>query len=407
MTDAQVLIVGGGIAGPVAAMALQRVGIPATVYEAYERTAHGVGSFMNMATNGLDGLRTLGAHELVQTRGFPASRMVMWSGTGKKLGEVENGTRLPDGTVSMTMSRSELYTALHEEIDGRGIPIEYGKRLADWHEGTDTVVASFADGTEASGGLLIGADGLWSRTRTLAVPRAPGPRYLGLVGTGGQALDVDVERWPDTFHMVFGRRAFFGYAVREDGTVWWFANVPRPREPISDELAALPAAERKQWLLELFSGDAVPATRIIEATRHDLEFLPMHDLAPAATWHSSRAVLIGDAAHATSPSSGQGASLAIEDALELARCLRDTPDRQAAFRAYQRLRHKRVAKVHAYAARINNNKTAGPLARVLRDAMMPFFLRRLAKPRANDWMYGYHIDFNQPIESDSATGTHR
>src|SRR5699024_11868019 len=111
---------GAGIGGPVVAMPLRRARIAATVYEAYSAPAHGVGSFMNMATNGLDGLRVLDADEHVKAAGFATSRMVMSSGSGKRLGEVPNGAPLADGTVSMNMNRDDLYRALDEEAAGRG-----------------------------------------------------------------------------------------------------------------------------------------------------------------------------------------------------------------------------------------------------------------------------------------------
>lgn len=407
MSDVHALVIGAGIAGPVAATALRRVGIDATVYEAYDRSAHGAGTFLNLATNGLDGLRTLGIHEGVEAAAFPTPRFVMWSGTGKKLGEVENGTPLPDGTASMTMNRADLYAAVHHATREHGVHTEHGKRLVDIDDpadGAGEVVARFADDTEARGNVLVGADGLWSRTRALVDPEAPQPRYVGLVGTGGYATagSVDIEPSPDTFHMVFGRRAFFGYTVRADGTVWWFANVPRTGEPTPAELAAVPAEERRRELLDLFAGDATPAATIIDGTEHLADFLPMHDMAPPTNWHRGRAALIGDAAHATSPSSGQGASLAIEDALELARCLRDRTDPEAAFTAYRRLRRERVDRVLAYAARINRDKAAGPVARVFRDAMMPFFLKRFAKPGSTAWMHGHHIDVDQPVDAELA-----
>jgi len=398
------IVVGAGIAGPLAAMALRQVGIAATVYEAYGSPAYGIGSFMNMATNGLDGLRVLGADERVKAAGFATSRMVMSSGSGKRLGEVQNGAPLADGTVSMTMNRADLYRALHEEAAGRGIRTEYGKRLVDVEETSDDVVARFADGTAARGSVLVGADGLWSRTRTHVAPDGPAPRYLGLVGTGGHASGVDIEPSPDTFHMVFGKRAFFGYAARENGTVWWFANVPRTDEAAAGELMAQPADARRQLLFDLFTDDAGPATRIIRATSEDPEFRPMHDLAPAARWHRGRVVLLGDAAHATSPSSGQGASLAIEDAVQLARCLRDRTEVEDAFAAYQRLRHERVRTVFTHAARINRDKAAGPVARLARDALLPFFLRRFARPGKDAWLYGHHIEFDRPIDAEPAPG---
>jgi 2-polyprenyl-6-methoxyphenol hydroxylase-like FAD-dependent oxidoreductase len=110
------------------------------------------------------------------------------------------------------------------------------------------------------------------------------------------------------------------------------------------------------------------------------------------TWHRGRIVLIGDAAHATSPSSGQGASIAIESAVELARCLRDLPP-QRAFPAYEQLRRARVEKIIAMAARTNSDKAAGPVARVLRDLVLPLAMK-LAKPSQFDWQFTYRIDWD-------------
>jgi 2-polyprenyl-6-methoxyphenol hydroxylase-like FAD-dependent oxidoreductase len=93
--DAEVMVIGGGIAGPVVAMALQRAGISAVIYEAREEGADDGGLFLNLASNGLDCLRTLDAHGRVLAEGFPTSRMVMWSGSGKRLGEVANTARWP------------------------------------------------------------------------------------------------------------------------------------------------------------------------------------------------------------------------------------------------------------------------------------------------------------------------
>ena len=114
-------------------------------------------------------------------------------------------------------------------------------------------------------------------------------------------------------------------------------------------------------------------------------------------------VLIGDAAHATSPASGQGASMAIEDAVELGRCLRDLPEPDAAFAAYERLRRSRVEQVVADGARSSTVKAAGPVARVLRDALLPIFLRRQGD-RAAAWLHGHHIDWDAPVTVTAIAG---
>jgi len=97
-----------------------------------------------------------------------------------------------------------------------------------------------------------------------------------------------------------------------------------------------------------------------------------------------------------SPSSGQGASLAVESAVQLARCVRDLPHRQA-FAAYEQLRRARVEKIIATAARTNSDNAAGPIARVVRDLVMPTAMKRLAKPEKMAWQFDYRIDWDAPV----------
>jgi len=390
------LIIGGGVAGPVAAMALQRAGISSVIYEAYEGGADDAGSFLTFSSNGLGALRAIDAHHLVLAEGFPTPRMEIQSGAGKHLGEVPNGGTLPDGTVSQTLKRADLYRALRDEAVRRGVRIEYGKRLADAETGPDGgVTARFEDGSEAIGDLLIGADGIHSRTRRIIDPAAPKARYLPVLDIGGYARGVRVPAEPGTFRMVFGKRAFFGYAVHPSGEVWWFANPPRAVEPGKAELAAIGAEQWKAMLTDLFAGDDAPAVEIIRSTPGKLAGWATYDLPYVPTWHRGQMLIIGDAAHATSPSSGQGASMAIEDAVMLARCLRDLPDTGQAFAAYERLRRDRVEKIVAHGARTSNSKAAGPVARVLRDLMLPMVLKRAANSLA--WMHDYHIVWDEKV----------
>src|SRR5262245_57935942 len=109
------LIIGGGIGGPVAAMALQRVGIDSVVYEARDQPADFTGFFLNTASNGLDALRTLGVDVAERADGYRIPNMIMWSGSGKRLGEVANGLELDDGTVSVCVKRGLLQKVLREE----------------------------------------------------------------------------------------------------------------------------------------------------------------------------------------------------------------------------------------------------------------------------------------------------
>jgi FAD-dependent urate hydroxylase len=392
-----VLIIGGGVAGPVAAMALQRAGIDSVVYEAYSRGADNAGAFLTFASNGLDALRAIDAHHLVLEEGFPTPYMEIQSGSGRHLGTVPNGGTLPDGTVSQTLKRADLYRALRDEAVRRGASVEYGKRLVDAETTPDGVVVRFEDGSEAWGDLLIGADGIHSRVRRIIDPSAPGARYIPVLNIGGFASGVRVPAKPGTFRMIFGKRAFFGYAVHPSGEVWWFANPPRADEPSSAKLAATTSEQWREMLMDLFSDDDSPANEIIRSTPGKLSGWATYDLPSVPKWHRDTMIVIGDSAHATAPSSGQGASMAIEDAVVLARCLRDSPDTERAFAAYERLRRRRVERIVAQGARTSNSKAAGPIARRIRDLMMPTILKRVANGKSLAWMHDYHVDWNEKV----------
>lgn len=400
------IVIGCGVGGPVMAMALQRAGIEPVVYEAQERSADDVGSFLNTASNGLDALRTLDADEQVLAAGFPTPRMVMWSGSGKRLGEVTNGLTLPNGTVSTTIKRGLLHRALRDEALRRGVRIEHGKRLVDAEElPGKTVVATFEDGTQATGDLLVGVDGIHSRTRRIVDPACPTPRYTGQLSVGGIARGVGVEPTPGAYHMIFGKRAFFGYSAPSSREAYWFANVGATEAPTRESLAAIAPAEWRRRLIELFAEDVGPAVAMIERTGDELAAYPVHDMPAVPRWHRGAIVLAGDAAHATSPSAGQGASMAIEDAVVLAKCLRDLPDLEQAFVAYEKLRRERVERVVRYSARVGQAKVAGPVGRFFRDLMMPFALKHFANPNARAWLDHYHVDWHEPVAHADPRGS--
>jgi 2-polyprenyl-6-methoxyphenol hydroxylase-like FAD-dependent oxidoreductase len=112
-------------------------------------------------------------------------------------------------------------------------------------------------------------------------------------------------------------------------------------------------------------------------------------------------IIIGDAAHAPAPSSGQGASMAMEDAIVLAKALRDVPDIPAAFDTYEELRRERVERTVAEGARGSSTKTPGPLGRLVRDLMLPIVFRFFVTEKSLAWMYNYRVDLNSPIRLEA------
>ncbi|AJF63310.1 FAD-dependent oxidoreductase [Streptomyces vietnamensis] len=384
------LVIGGGIAGPVAAMALRQAGIEAAVYEAYDSTADGAGGGMTIAPNGQNALDAIGAGGLVRAIGTPVTAMELRSWTGKPLARFAPPSRLPS---LQFVWRADLYRAIYDEAERRSVPIHHGKRLTGATETGSGITAHFADGTEASADVLIGADGIRSTVRSLIDPAAAQPNYAGLVCFGARLHQSGLPSTDGVMYMCFGKRAFFGYQVFEDSSAMWFVNLPHRAPMTVSEAQAIGANEWMRILRNAFADDRTPALEMISRTKADELLItgPMENMPGVANWTHGRMTLIGDAAHAASSSSGQGASIAAESAVELARCLRDLPYDQA-FAAYEQLRRPRVERIIKLGARTNSNKTAGPVGRVLRDLVMPA-ATKLINPEKTAWQFDHHIDW--------------
>jgi 2-polyprenyl-6-methoxyphenol hydroxylase-like FAD-dependent oxidoreductase len=259
------VIIGCGAAGPTLALFLKRAGIESEIYEARSEAESSTGWFLNLAGNGIGVLQTLGIADVISAEGSPAPRMVMWSGEGKRLGEVRNGAR--EGlTESVIIRRGALQRCLNEAAMAASIPIHFEKKLRSV-ETTDGqgVVATFEDGATARGDFLNGADGIHSRVRALISPNAPAPSYTGLVSTGGFTTHLSLPPTPKTQYFIFGKRAFFGYHVRASGEIYWFNYHARARAPGRGELTQFVSEDWKQRLLEMHRGDVAPVEDIIRA----------------------------------------------------------------------------------------------------------------------------------------------
>ncbi|MGW2112846.1 FAD-dependent oxidoreductase [Streptomyces sp. NPDC001948] len=385
------LVIGGGIAGPVAAMALRQAGIEAAVHEAYDSTADGAGGGMSIAPNGQNALDAIGAGDLVRAIGTPVTAMGLRSWTGRDLAQFAPPSRLPS---LQFVWRADLYRALHDEAERRSVPIHHGKRLTGTTETGSGITAHFADGTEASADVLIGADGIRSTVRSLIDPAAAQPNYAGLVCFGAWMHQSGMPSTDGVMYMCFGKRAFFGYQVFEDSSAVWFVNLPHRAPMTVSEARAIGVNEWIRILRNAFADDRTPALEMISRTKAGELLItgPMENMPGVANWSHGRMTLIGDAAHAASSSSGQGASIAVESAVELARCLRDLPYDQA-FAAYEQLRRPRVERIIKLGARTNTNKTAGPVGRVLRDLVMPATMK-LINPEKMAWQFDHHIDWD-------------
>jgi 2-polyprenyl-6-methoxyphenol hydroxylase-like FAD-dependent oxidoreductase len=395
--EVRILIAGGGVAGPALALFLDKAGIAATVFEASPERED-IGGALQIAPNGMWVLKELGLAEEIAGEGVASEEFALENQQGDRLGRVTNGPASKYGIPAVQIARAVLNRALVEEMGRRKIPIVFGKRLEHLVCHDSRVEAGFADGSGAEGTLLIGADGVHSRTRELVFPGGPRPHYTGLFTVGGFArhprLAPSAPSELSTMHMIFGREGFFGYGYfdpRRPDTVMWWSHLARDPEPAREEYRSWSSEEIRRELLERHRGWHEPVRTILENAPEMLRG-PVFDMPSLPAWSRERVLLIGDAAHAVSPHAGQGASLALEDAMLLGKLLHDGgAGHEELFLRFSAARRRRVERVIAEAGRRGDGKRRlSPQGAWIRDRFLSLFAR-LWGSRMNEWMYSYRI----------------
>ena len=397
------LVVGGGIAGPAAALALAKAGIEPLVLERRPIVDPEAGSWFTVAPNGLDALEAIDALAAVRDQGVPSRTNVMYGATGHRLGKVSLGRPLDNGLVALTMKRSWMAARLEREAERRGIVVRRGADVSGVTDAGDHVEATLRDGTVLKADLLVGADGVHSRVRQAIDAQAPAARYVGLTNFGGITRNTPIagDLEPEAWHFIFGSQAFFGAHPTPAGDVVWFVNVPEP-EITRDQRRTTTEEEWGRRLLSLVRDDAGPAADLVRKGRLELAGDNTYDLGHVPIWFRGRMVIIGDAAHAPSPSSGQGASMALEDAVVLAQALRDHAegdhaDVPAAFAAYEKARRERVEKIVAAGARSSSSKIPGPVGRRFQELMLRVVFRYMITDRSIAWINDNRIRWEDPV----------
>ncbi|MCW7941327.1 monooxygenase [Streptomyces hygroscopicus] len=334
------LVIGGGIAGSAAALALHKAGFEVAVHEAHPDTAEDIGAFLTLASNGMRALAQLDASDAVTAIGFPLRSMRLLDDRGGELAHAPLGEADNALLQYRCLRRGELNAALQAEVRRRGIGLSHGARLVSVENGRDRVTARFADGSAATGDLLIGADGLHSTVRRLIAPGLQ-PVHAGQRVFYGYTRNGPAAEETGHITMVRGSTAAFGYAVSPARETYWFARVAG-EALLADELTHRTPSPWRRQLVEVLSKDATPAADIVAASSDGIMVTNATEIPLGTPWCCGRTVIIGDAAHAASPATGQGASMALEDAVVLAKSLRDAPDLASAFSVYEACRRPRV-----------------------------------------------------------------
>jgi 2-polyprenyl-6-methoxyphenol hydroxylase-like FAD-dependent oxidoreductase len=385
------LVIGAGIAGPVTAIFLKRAGIDVQLFEAWPYST-GIGGGLQIAPNGMHVLAEIGLADEMIRQGSIAESFDFYSQSGARLGSVNHNMKARFGKPAVNMCRAALNQAILDRAWCENVELAFEKRLVRIEDRPDQpVIAHFTDGSSAEGDFLIGADGVHSAVRTHVVPHGPKPFDTGLIGFGGfvpRSL-IDKTSIGQRVLTTFGQSGFFGYGFCSsdpaDGVMWWST---QPSHGIdAATFRAMSQDAIKRHLLNFHAGWHDPIPPLLEAAENIVVTATL-DVATLPTWSRKRTLLVGDAAHATSPHAGQGASLALEDAMRLGRLMQNGQELGVTFEAFENERRPRAERVVALARRNGNSKREfSATGAWIRDHMLKLLLPVTAK--GMDWMYEY------------------
>jgi 2-polyprenyl-6-methoxyphenol hydroxylase-like FAD-dependent oxidoreductase len=362
----RVVIVGAGVGGLTAALALRASGVDVAVYERARNVASiQVGIGMVIWPNGMRALEQIGVSDIVAQAGHRIERLEFFAAGGRQLNHwpvAEVGRRV--GYPSVSISRGELHALL---ADAYGIQnITFSAKCVDFEEAHDHVRAVFEDGSEARGDVLIGADGIASPIRRKLTSKGPPefPPYAGYTIWHAIIPHAETDVPPHVFTLLFGRGHRFAHYRLDAERVYWSG--------IGFVAAGAEKIIRKADALAMFAGYRAPVPALIDQT--DETAIQRHDIYGGESlerWGAGRVTVIGDAAHPMTTNLGQGAGMAMEDGVVLAQCLVATDAPAEGLRAYEARRIARTDEMMRLANRLNSSASMeGRLRTTIRNVMI-------------------------------------
>lgn len=333
-----VAIIGGGIGGLTLAIALQQKGIQAIIYEQAPFWKV-LGAGLGLSGNAIKAFSAIGLEEEVLKAGSVLKRMTIKDQEGNTLNETDSEKISERYGIAnnFTIHRADLHELLVSKIDPQRIILN--KTCIDFVQSTSGITLHFQDGTTTEADYVLASDGINSIFRRKLLPNTP-PRYAGytcwraVIKYRPQHFDVTEtsETWGS------GRR--FGIVPLRDNRIYWFATLNAKAK--DEKLKAYTSIN----LLKHFNSFHSPIPEIIQSTRPDeLIWSDIYDLAPIKKFAFGNILLLGDAAHATTPNMGQGACMAIEDAVVAANCMEDYISFEEAFVQFEKRRINRTTKI--------------------------------------------------------------
>lgn len=332
-----VVIIGAGMGGLTTGIALKKFGHQVRIYEQTEKILP-VGAAISLWSNGVKCLNYLGLTEKIAQLGGQMDDLAYVDGlTGDVMTQFSLLPLIEEvGQRPYPVARADLQNMLMDEF-GRD-QIYLGKKMVSLDDKADYVEVHFADGSSTQADLVIGADGTHSLTRAYVLGQQVERRYAGYVNWNGLVeISEDLapaQQW--TTYVGEGKRASLMPVA--DGKFYFFLDVPLPAGLENNR------DEYKKLLKKYFADWCLPVQQLIERLDpQKTNRVEIHDIEPFTQFYKGRVVILGDAAHSTTPDIGQGGCQAMEDAIYLARSLQiNTLGVEDALRRYQNKRNERA-----------------------------------------------------------------
>lgn len=370
------IIIGGGIGGLSAAIALRQAGVEAIVYE-QAPALRSAGAGLTLWANAMRALEALELAKAILSHAARIRQAEILNRRGQRLARIyTDALERRYGAPFVAIQRADLLQILVQALPNTAI--HTGKTFVKYEQDPAGVSAHFMDGQSDRADLLIGADGLHSTVRRQLFPDVS-PRYAGYTAWRGLAADEILSQRRETSE-TWGCGSRFGIVPIGNGQVYWFATANQPEGQKADP------AQHRARLETLFRDWHAPIPALIAATLPEaILHNDLYDISPLGSWSQGRVTLLGDAAHATTPNLGQGACQAIESSLALACCLGKEADFSYGLREYEAARLPRSAWITRQSARFGRvAQIDRPLGCALRDLLLqltPSFVLRSSLDR--------------------------
>lgn len=333
----EITIIGAGMAGLTTGIALKKFGHQVTIYEQAEQILP-VGAAISLWSNGVKCLNYLGLTEQVEKLGGKMDNLAYIDGlTGDVMTQFSLYPLIEEvGQRPYPVSRAELQNMLMDEFGREDIHL--AKKMISFVEEGERVKIQFADGGKIESDLLVGADGTHSITRAYVLGEQVERRYAGYVNWNGLVDVSDDYAAADQWTTFVGEGKRVSLMPVANNRFYFFFDVPLPIGLENDR------SQYKALFKQYFKGWCEPVQKLIDAVDvQKTNRVEIHDIEPFADFYKGRVVIVGDAAHSTTPDIGQGGCQAMEDAIYLARSLQiNTLGLQDSLRRYQNKRNERA-----------------------------------------------------------------